>query len=214
MLGYIYKIKNDINNKVYIGKTTKATIKERFEEHLNDYKKRQEEHRPLYTAMKKYGAEHFYIEEIEKVDIYKLEEREKYWINYYDSYKNGYNATLGGDGKILYDYEQILNLYNQGLLQKEIAVKIGCSTDTVAKVLNLNNIDTQSNRYNKLKHSIVAEKFELKYNFNSQMDAARWLIQNKITTSSDPDNVCGSIGRALKNNKKYLGYKWKYTEDR
>ena len=105
MLGYIYKIKNDINNKVYIGKTTKATIKERFEEHLNDYKKRQEEHRPLYTAMKKYGTEHFYIEEIEKVDICKLEEREKYWINYYNSYKNGYNATLGGDGKILYDYE-------------------------------------------------------------------------------------------------------------
>ena len=35
---------------------------------------------------------------IDRLEIL-LNEREKYWIEYYGSFKNGYNATLGGDGK-------------------------------------------------------------------------------------------------------------------
>jgi group I intron endonuclease len=57
-MAYIYVIKNDINDKVYVGKTT-LKIQERFKEHLRDYKKTLKEHRPLYSAMKKYGEEHF-----------------------------------------------------------------------------------------------------------------------------------------------------------
>lgn len=62
--------------------------------------------------MNKYGPEHFHIELIEETD--NPEERERYWIQYYGSYHNGYNATLGGDGKswlelpeeqIIYDYK-------------------------------------------------------------------------------------------------------------
>ena len=105
-------------NKKYIGKTTK-TIEQRFKEHLKDCKKRREEQRPLYNAMNYYGIEHFWIEELEKINVEDLEDREIYWINYYNSYKNGYNATIGGDGKILYDYNEIIELYKQGFLQKE-----------------------------------------------------------------------------------------------
>lgn len=47
--------------------------------------------------MNKYGSEHFHIKLIEETN--NPEERERYWIQYYDSYHNGYNATLGGDGK-------------------------------------------------------------------------------------------------------------------
>ena len=57
---YIYKITNDINNKIYIGKTLHA-IEHRFKEHCKDSKKRQNEKRPLYSAMNKYGIEHFHI---------------------------------------------------------------------------------------------------------------------------------------------------------
>lgn len=39
---YIYKITNDINNKIYIGKTL-YTIEHRFKEHCKDSKKRQNE---------------------------------------------------------------------------------------------------------------------------------------------------------------------------
>ena len=56
------------------------------------------EKRPLYWAIAKYGKDNFTIEQIEEVENDFLGEREMYWIHYYDSYNNGYNATLGGDG--------------------------------------------------------------------------------------------------------------------
>ena len=97
-MGYIYKITNIINGKVYIGKT-EFTIKRRFKQHCEDCKKeRLNEVRPLYRAMKKYGVDNFISEEIEQCDNSILCDREKYWIQYYDSYKHGYNATIGGDG--------------------------------------------------------------------------------------------------------------------
>lgn len=76
MNGKIYIIKNDINNKVYIGKTLLPTIQERFKEHLKDAPRRNFEKRPLYRAINKYGAEHFYIELVEECDAKILAERE------------------------------------------------------------------------------------------------------------------------------------------
>ena len=78
MNGYIYIIKNDINDKVYIGKTLLSSIQERFKEHIKDSKRRDKEHRPLYNAMNKYGIEHFSIEQLEKCDASILSDREKY----------------------------------------------------------------------------------------------------------------------------------------
>jgi hypothetical protein len=64
---YIYKISNDINDKLYIGKTL-YTIERRWYQHKNNAKNRQDlKHLPLYSAMNKYGIEHFFIEEIEEV---------------------------------------------------------------------------------------------------------------------------------------------------
>lgn len=54
--------------------------------------------RPLYQAMKEYGIENFSVETLEETE--NPEEREKYWIEYFSSFKNGYNATIGGDGKL------------------------------------------------------------------------------------------------------------------
>ena len=101
-MAYIYKITNDINNKVYVGKTEHVNPETRWKEHLQDYKKRKCEKRPLYSAMNKYGTEHFHFEVIEETDC--PEERERYWIEKLRTYVgfedcNGYNATLGGDGK-------------------------------------------------------------------------------------------------------------------
>ena len=46
--------------------------------------------------MRKYGFENFTFEIIEK-DIEDLNSREEYWVQYYNSYKAGYNSNLGGD---------------------------------------------------------------------------------------------------------------------
>lgn len=48
--------------------------------------------------MKKYGTEHFHVELVEETD--SPEEREQYWIRFYNCYgSTGYNATMGGDSK-------------------------------------------------------------------------------------------------------------------
>lgn len=75
--------------------------------------------------MNKYGIENFKIEEIEYIEDDKLlAEREIYWINELNTYGyNGYNASKGGDGKILYDYNEIIDLYNMRYSQKQVAEK-------------------------------------------------------------------------------------------
>lgn len=113
-MGYIYKITNEINAKIYIGKTEYVNPEKRWKEHLREYKKARCEKRPLYSTMNKHGVEHFRFEVIEETD--NPEEtckREQYWINELRTYVwfkdcNGYNATLGGDGKCYLNIDEKL----------------------------------------------------------------------------------------------------------
>lgn len=91
-MNYIYKITNKINGKCYIGKT--SNIADRWRTHKNlGYGK--EPNKALYLAMQKYGPDNFEYSIIEECKD-NWQEREKYWISYYNSYKNGYNMDLGG----------------------------------------------------------------------------------------------------------------------
>ena len=132
-MAFIYKITNDINGKVYIGKTS-SSIDSRFQEHCKESHGRRWEHRPLYSAMRKYGTQHFYVEQVEECDESVASEREVYWIDFYNSYHNGYNATLGGEGKPFYDYDEIYRLYKDGLSLGEIKKKIGCDSSQSSKI--------------------------------------------------------------------------------
>ncbi len=88
----IYKIINLINNKVYIGQT-KQKIKIRFAQH-----KKKPTNKHLKRAFNKYGEQNFVIEVLEEVSLNKADEREQYWIKYFDSFNGvkGYNETSGG----------------------------------------------------------------------------------------------------------------------
>lgn len=179
-MAYIYKIVNDINDKIYIGKT-EFSIEKRFKEHCRDALKERNEKRPLYSAMKKYGVEHFNIELIEETD--NPEDREVYWIKQYDSFKNGYNATVGGDGKKYLDYELIISTY-QKIQEIEQTAKIcHCSIDSVRNILKLNQIKIiGSSEIIKKKYSKVVHQFTLDnifiQSFSSLSKAAEWLAEN------------------------------------
>lgn len=65
----------------------------------------------MYRAIEKYGIDNFSIYTIEETN--NPEEREKYWIEYYGSFKNGYNATIGGDGRPYIDYDLVVATYRE-----------------------------------------------------------------------------------------------------
>ena len=78
-MAFIYKITNDVNEKVYIGKTLRS-VEKRWKEHIQDSKREHTENRPLYRAMNKYGIDNFHIETIEECSDELVEEREVFWI--------------------------------------------------------------------------------------------------------------------------------------
>lgn len=87
----IYIIKNDINTKVYIGQS--INTKERFASHC----KKNKDNSLIDKAIQKYGVEHFWYEILEE-QVENYNERERYWIKYYNSrVPFGYNILEGGD---------------------------------------------------------------------------------------------------------------------
>jgi group I intron endonuclease len=96
MTGYVYKITNLLNNKKYIGAT--SDLVRRMYHHY----KCNHHIGALHNAIKKYGAENFIVEIVEQPSIEILYLREKYWIKFYNTYNDGYNLTLGGDGGATY----------------------------------------------------------------------------------------------------------------
>ena len=89
---WIYKITNIQNNKVYIGQTIRP-IEQRFHRHLSDALNNiLDTH--FARAIRKYGKDSFIIEEIDNAQTQdELNQKEQYWIRYYNSVKEGYNET-------------------------------------------------------------------------------------------------------------------------
>lgn len=210
-MSYIYKIINDVNDKLYIGKTD-FSIEKRFREHCNDAFRQRNEKRPLYTAMRKYGIEHFKIELIEKTS--NPDEREKYWINFYNTYTKGYNATKGRDGKHLFDHQQII-LYiknNPFATTKEITKHFNCSNSLIFEIMQENNL--KLSYYRDISKKVIA--FSLKgifiAEFDSTASAARWLFEMK-KISVLRSGVRSHISDVANGKRKTAyGYIWKYID--
>lgn len=97
MIGRIYLISNDLNSKLYVGQTIQS-IERRFINHCCNSSDRGQ-NMYIKRAILKYGKEHFKIELIEECPIEWLDRREIFWIDYFDSFNNGYNLTAGGNNK-------------------------------------------------------------------------------------------------------------------
>lgn len=205
-MAYIYQIQNDINNKLYVGKT-ESSIEERFKQHCKEAFREHNEKRPLYAAMQKYGCEHFHISLIEETN--KPEEREIYWIETLGTFKYGYNATKGGDGRSYLDYDLIYNLYMAGLTIIEIHNQYHWACDSIRKVLNKYgvSIEERKKRGNQARQENRAigmydkETNQLLKTFTNRKEAQNYL---QASTSAHIREVC------LGKRKTAYGYKWKY----
>lgn len=212
-MSYVYKITNDVNGKMYIGQTSR-TLLERFEEHCRESMLKRFPDRPLYSAMIKYGIEHFSIELIEETDNPK--EREIYWIEYYGTFKNGYNATFGGDGKWYIDYDVVVETYKQTGSMIETATLLGICPDSVDNILKIKDEQKRSST------DIIIEKYAKQLNmldlngsylrtFASAYEAARYLIQNGLTNCKLTTIKTHIVEVCKGKRKSAASFKWSYV---
>lgn len=156
MIGYIYKVTNKVNGKIYIGQTIQS-VKDRWYRHCAKKNlSKAEMNMHIKRAILKYGKKNFTVETLEECDSSLLNERERYYISYFDSYRNGYNSTEGGqDGaKPLQTPENIqkiiVELYTSGFSLRTIGKEYDIDKTTVKGILTAHNIPLRATRTYKL----------------------------------------------------------------
>lgn len=211
-MAYIYKITNDINDKIYIGKTT-SDLNTRFRQHCFDSTRECCKNRPLYRAMNKYGIEHFTISLIEECN--NPEEREKFWITYFNSYgSGGYNATIGGDGRPYINYDEIYNLYQKGFNCSEIAEQTNYDAHWISTILkNIYNISAEeiakmTNRDTKKEVKQYSKDGKYIATYESIRAAARAMIDLKLTNCKE-GTAASHISEVIRNKRKtFANFIW------
>lgn len=166
MNGFIYIIRNTINNKVYIGQT-RTSIEQRWKEHLRhaQYGKQ-----IINRAMKKYGVDKFYIEMLETCDLEDLDYKEMYYIELYNSTdkSKGYNASIGGNTprfkrKIL-SISDLINLYiNKKFTLEEIAKKFEVSRYIICTELKNAGVIIRDRHESSAKFNNISKEVLIEY---------------------------------------------------
>lgn len=199
-MSYIYKIINTENQHIYIGKTDR-TVEERWKEHLKDCNRANFGNRPLYRAINKYGKDKFLIEQIEECSFDEAAEREKYWIEYYGSFKNGYNATAGGDGRSYLDYDLIYRTYLECKSRSKTAQILGIDRSNINRIIAGFKNNPYSNH-----ESLFKPVARLDKDTNEILE-----VFTSISEANKRYNCNGHIGSVCKGKRKTAGgYGWKY----
>ena len=155
MKGFIYKITNLINNKVYIGQTIQRPLARWYRHCQKSSLSKAEQNMAIKRAILKYGKNSFKFEVIETINAYSkelLDTKEVYWIAQYDSYHNGYNCTPGGNSGVRplkiakAEHEDIIGLYNTGLSLRDIAKEYNVDKATIKHVLSINSIELRKTK--------------------------------------------------------------------
>lgn len=182
-MGFIYKVTNSVNGKVYIGQTMR-TIPVRWAEHLRDSgmiptQKPCSKHVSIFhQALRKYGVKSFVVCQVEECDDNYLDERERYWIKYYRSSETGYNIYKSSNQYKKCANEELLKLWNDGLLMKEIGEILKVHSETVAKRLKNIGISEQQildrgNRIANKKKEKPVYQYDVDGNFVKEFSSLR-----------------------------------------
>lgn len=91
----IYRIVCSATGRVYVGQTVHFVTRRRA--HINALKSNRHSSKKLQRAFDKYGLVAFYFEVIEvELSFNEANEREIFWIQYYEAHTKGFNSTSGG----------------------------------------------------------------------------------------------------------------------
>jgi group I intron endonuclease len=112
----IYRITNNITTKSYVGQTI-SSLENRWKSHLIQSKRTNYK---FHNAIRKYGPEAWTLDVLEEInDINILNDREIYWIAYYNTFYDGYNLTSGGEARKIVS-EEIKEKIRQSHLGKKM----------------------------------------------------------------------------------------------
>lgn len=211
-MAFIYKITNIVNQKCYIGKTL-DTVEKRWKEHQKDAFKSRNERRPFYAAIRKYGVDAFVTEVLEECNENIASEREVYYIEKYNSFHFGYNATKGGDGKTTVDYDKVEEVFLQNKNCRETARILNICEDTVSKIVKSRGHQTIIGNAPKIKVGMYDKNTdELIMVFNGVREAGRYVVQTYGVAESFADG--SHISQCCKGIRKTArGFKWHYIEE-
>lgn len=208
----IYKITNQINGKVYIGQS--VCIQHRWNEHrsaaFNINNKNYNCH--LYRSIRKYGIENFTFEILEQCNEEELNDKEIYWIKYYDATnkEKGYNIKLGGEGAgAIYDYKEIYNQWLKGYSCKELQEFFSCDDKTITSALRANNVsesEAKSRSFNKNKFVALSKDGKPLKVFEGMGSVSRYFTNSECKA----DNL---TYRIIPNHYSLFGYYWDYLQE-
>lgn len=201
--GRIYIIRNKVNDKVYVGQTT-VSIKLRFQNHLSAAKRGLDY--IIGKAIRKYGKHNFYVELLEECLVEELNEREKYWIEFFNSTddKFGYNMSIGGNVTRTtreLDEEDIIKRFNNGQTSCSIAKDLHVGPPKIAAILQKYNIlyGIDKQRTNKDIELKVIELYNIGYStldigkrFNINKSCVRRILKRnniKLRTFKETKNL-------------------------
>ena len=232
----IYGIKNLVNNKIYVGKS--SNVKFRKKAHESSFIRNHAVNEHLQRAIDKYGIENFEFIIIEFVDNNIIDKQEIFWIDKYNSFDEnfGYNKTFGGDGgnltietkiklsktspnkKMVYQFSKDGTLLMKWNAIRDVQRKLGYLPSTISKACSSNTNNNSAYGYywsytNKLE-KLVGIGQETKKIKIRQFDLENNLINvwNSISEASIKTNSSkSSIIRCCKNKQKTCNnFIWKY----
>ena len=151
-----------------------------------------------------------------------LNEREIYYIEKYDTYNNGYNCTLGGSGKLLYNFneQEIVEKYNEIQIITPIANEYNCTQSTIKKILEKNDIEIISAPEQAKRKGISTIQKDLKGNvmneFSTLIEAAKWVKENNLSKYKKLEYISNFIKWHIIHETPIFGYVWEsdyYTKE-
>lgn len=223
-MGFIYKITNKINGKVYIGQTI-TPIKNRMYKHYSQARNGKNI-TGIDAAIKKYGKENFEVEQILECPNEDLDLQEKFYISKYNSFENGYNLTIGGQlstTSLNININEAISKYQELKSVEETAKYFNCCSETMSKLLKANgveikkhlNLDNLKNgcKFKEGDHTKAVKIIELNLTFNSLKDCAQWLLDNGYSKAKSMELARKSLSRALNGERaSYCGLHFEFAE--
>lgn len=205
-MAYIYKITNLVNQHSYIGKTEAINPEDRWKEHKLEASKTRNQHRAIYRALSKYGIDKFKFEILEETN--NPNDREQYYIQFYDTYHNGYNETLGGDGGSYLELpeQEICKYYlNHNCNLNQTTLFFNHDPKTIKRILYKYNIPIQNSS---ITTRLVTKRAVAKLDKDTEE------ILEIFDSVSDAERAIGGskhIGSVCQGKRKTAnGFKWKY----